>query len=78
MILAMIKNKRKLEEKLKNNEIMENEYNISAKKEEEIRIAFETIKKGIGVHENREVVEVFEDLALRVNYNAREVKVFIL
>jgi len=62
----MIKNQRKLEEKLKNNEIMENEYNISAKKEEEIRIAFETIKKGIGVHKPQEVVEVFEDLALRV------------
>ena len=45
---------------------MENEYNISAKKEEEIRIAFETIKKGIGVHQPEDVVEIFQDLSQRV------------
>jgi len=64
---AIIRNNRKLEEKLKNNEIMENEYNISAKKEEEIRIAFEAIEKGIGVHQPREVVDVFQDLSQRVS-----------
>jgi len=45
---------------------MENEYNISAKKEEEIRLAFEKIQKGTGVHDPRDVVVVFDGLYHRV------------
>ena len=45
---------------------MENEYNISAKKEEEIRKAFEKIQQGTEVHAPQDVVVVFNSLHQRV------------
>jgi predicted nucleic acid-binding Zn-ribbon protein len=41
---------------------MEAEYNRSAKKEEEIKNAFEKIKEEIGIHEPKELLNVFNTL----------------
>jgi len=41
---------------------MENEYNLSAKKEEEIKNAFERIKEETGIHQPKELLTVFNSL----------------
>ncbi|EGR31553.1 hypothetical protein IMG5_107730 [Ichthyophthirius multifiliis] len=48
------KNLEIIEEKKKNNKIIETEYMVSAKKEQEIKEAFERIKKETGINETKE------------------------
>ena len=39
---------------MKSNKVIDNEYNLSARKEEEIKKAFEKIKKETGINEPKE------------------------
>jgi len=59
---AIMKNKRKIEEKINANTLMEKEYNLSAKKEEEIKTAFERIMEKTEIKEPEDLLMVFHVL----------------
>lgn len=59
---AIAKTKRKIEEKEKSNALMEKEYNLSAKKEEEIKSAFERIMEKTGIKKPEDLLMVFNTL----------------
>lgn len=59
---AIAKNKKKIEEKEKANAMMEKEYSLSAKKEEEIKNAFERIMEKTGIKKPEDLLIVFNTL----------------
>jgi len=59
---AIAKTKKKIEEKEKSNAMMEKEYNLSAKKEEEIKSAFERIMEKTGIKKPEDLLMVFNTL----------------
>jgi len=59
---AIAKTKKKIEEKEKSNALMEKEYNLSAKKEEEIKSAFEKIMEKTGIKKPEDLLIVFSSL----------------
>jgi len=56
---AIQQNQALIEEKMESNKMMETEYNLSAKKEAEIKEAFERIKAETGINEPKELLIVF-------------------